>query len=112
MLLLSLAQHQPFEIWNQVSQPASQRSRLDDQMHTEALTILEATDQRSELIFTGAICFTLESTSSRTIKIIYAIFQGIEGGRRTGSIGLVWFGSRKCVSTDNLARSDVCDQKC
>jgi len=80
-------------------------------MHTEALTVLKTTGQSSKLILTGAICFTLESASEPAIKIVNAILQGVEGRRRTGGTRIVWLGSRKCVLTDNLARSDVGDEK-
>jgi hypothetical protein len=37
--LLSLAQNQPFEIWSELCQAASEWNRPYDQMHTEALTV-------------------------------------------------------------------------
>lgn len=81
-------------------------------MDTEALTILEAAGQSSELILTGAICFTLQGPSVLAIEILYAIFQRIERRPRGCRIGVMYLGSRKCIFTDDLARSEVCDQKC
>ncbi len=77
-------------------------------MHAEALPVVEATNQRGELIFARAIRFTFEGASSRAIKVLYTVFQSIEC-RRTGITRSVPLSALKCVFADDLVRGQVRD---